>query len=133
MREDAKHWHNAAISASNLSEVELLVGEVAAAVATAERSVAHADRSGDEFQMMVMRARPMPTRCTPPAGARRPRRLFADAERRQKEWQPDYPLLYSVQGYWYCDLLLAEGRPRAARDRATPDSAIGLGAAELAP
>ena len=46
-------WDNAAIAASNLSEAELLVGEVAAAVATAERSVAHADRSGDEFQMMM--------------------------------------------------------------------------------
>ena len=27
----------------------------------------------------------------------------------QKEWQPNYPLLYSMQGYQYCDLLLAEG------------------------
>ncbi len=35
MDEDAKDWSNAAISASNLSEAELLVGEVAAAVATA--------------------------------------------------------------------------------------------------
>ena len=49
MDEDAERWHNAAISASNLSEAELLAGEVAAAVAAAERSVAHADRSGGEF------------------------------------------------------------------------------------
>ena len=35
--------------ASNLSETELLVGEIAAAVATAEKSVALADRSGDRI------------------------------------------------------------------------------------
>src|SRR5262249_34461484 len=44
---------------------------------------------------------------------------FADAERRQKKEQPQYPLLYSVQGYWYCELLLAEGDHAAVRDRAS--------------
>ena len=44
--------------------------------------------------------------------------LFADAERRQQERQPQYPLLYSLQGYRYCDLLLSRGRAAEARDRA---------------
>ncbi|MGA8613618.1 MAG: hypothetical protein WB760_18490 [Xanthobacteraceae bacterium] len=51
-------------------------------------------------------------------------RGFADAERRQKERQPEYPLLYAMQGYWYCDLLLAKGDYAAARDRAAKTSAI---------
>ncbi|WP_157640117.1 hypothetical protein [Lamprocystis purpurea] len=34
-------------------------------------------------------------------------RLFAEAERMQREWQPQYPLLYSVGGFRYCDWLLA--------------------------
>ena len=46
---------NAAIGASNLSETELLVGEIAAATATAKKAVALADRSGDPFQMMAKR------------------------------------------------------------------------------
>ena len=50
--EAAEDWLNAAISASNLSQAELVVGEVPSAVATAERAVAHADRSGDPFQIM---------------------------------------------------------------------------------
>jgi hypothetical protein len=52
---------------------------------------------------------------------------FADAERRQKEWQPEYPLLYSLHGYLYCDLLLAKGDYVAARDRAEKAIVIALG------
>ena len=46
-------------------------------------------------------------------------RLFADAEQRQKKHQPLYPFLYSLQGYWYCDRLLAKAEWAAARDRAS--------------
>ena len=50
MTEEAQDWKNAAIRASNLSETELLFGAVAAAAATAEISVALADRAGDTFR-----------------------------------------------------------------------------------
>ena len=107
----------AAISASNLSQAELLVGEVTAAVSTAEQSVAHAHRSGDEFQMMYNQT----TRADAlhAAGRREEAEgLFADAEDRQKKRQPEYLLLYSLQGYRYCGLLLANGEWAAVRDRA---------------
>jgi tetratricopeptide (TPR) repeat protein len=108
MHEDAEDWSNAAIGSSNLSEAELLVGDVASAVATAERSVAHADRSGDRFQMIVKRG--THAGALHAAGRRdAAEALFAEAERRQRERQPNYPLLYSFQGYQYCDLLLAKG------------------------
>jgi hypothetical protein len=57
-REDeaAQDWRNAAIDASNLSQTELLVGQIAAAATTAKRSVALGDRAGDAFQMIVNRA-----------------------------------------------------------------------------
>ena len=42
-----EHWHNAAIAAGNLSELQLTLGEVAEAIALAEQSVDYADRSGD--------------------------------------------------------------------------------------
>ena len=45
-RED---WKNAAIAAGNLSELQLTLGDVAAAVKTAEQCVELADRSGDAF------------------------------------------------------------------------------------
>jgi hypothetical protein len=41
------------------------------------------------------------------------RRLFEEAEALQAESQPGYPLLYSLRGFRYCDLLLAEAE-RAA-------------------
>jgi hypothetical protein len=117
MFEDTQDWGNASISASNLSEGELLAGEVAAAVATAKKSVTHADRSGHEYLMLRFRA--TYAEALHAAGRREAAaRAFADAERREEKDQPDYPLLYSVQGYWYCDLLLAEGDHAAARDRA---------------
>jgi hypothetical protein len=118
MKREAKGWRNAAISASNLSQAELLIGDVVAALATAEQSVVYADQSGDEFQMMVNRT----TRADAlhAAGQREEaERLFVDAENRQKKPQPAYPLLYSLQGYQYCDLLLAKGQLVTALDRAT--------------
>ena len=106
MAEEAQNWTNAAISASNLSQTEQLVGEIAAAAATAEKSVAVADRSGNAFHMLTNRAGH--ANALHASGQReKAERLFADAERQQREWQPKYPLLYSGQGYYYCDLLLS--------------------------
>ena len=34
--------------------------------------------------------------------------LFREAEAMQAKQQPEYPLLYSVQGFRYCDLLLGD-------------------------
>jgi len=34
-------------------------------------------------------------------------KLFQTAEAMQVDWQSEYPLLYSLQGFQYCDLLLA--------------------------
>jgi tetratricopeptide (TPR) repeat protein len=117
MAEASQDWRNAAIRASNLSEAELVVGEVQSAVATAERAVAHADRSGDQFHMMSKRT--THADALQAAGRRaEAEALYAEAERRQRESQPTYPLLYSLQGYGYCDLLLAKGDWTAARDRA---------------
>ena len=117
---------NAAIAASNLSETELLFGDIAAAVATAETSVALADRAGDAFQMMVNRA--TQADALHAAGEwEKAEGLFADAERRQRERQPEYPLLYSLRGYQYCDLLLSQGRAAEARDRAAQTLRSGRG------
>ena len=97
MDEVAQGWRNAAMSASNLTDTELLFGEVAAAAATAEQSVALADRGGDAFWIMANR--------TAQADAlhnagdwEKAAGLFADADRRQRELEPEYPVLYSLGG-----------------------------------
>lgn len=103
---EQEDWRNAAIGANNLSALELTLGDVGSAVVDAEQAVAHADRSGDAFQRMSKR--------TALAGAlhqagRRDEaeELFREAEQMQAERQPQYPLLYSLQGFQYCDLLLS--------------------------
>ncbi|MCP3963372.1 MAG: TIR domain-containing protein [bacterium] len=109
---EQEDWKNNAISASNLSELELTLGDVASAVRDAEQSVHFADRSGDAHW-------PMGTRTTLAdalhQAGRRDDALarFLEAEEMQAERQPEYPLLYSVQGFKYCDLLLV-GAERAA-------------------
>jgi tetratricopeptide (TPR) repeat protein len=100
-------WKNAAVCASNLSELELTLGEVAGAVAEAEQSVSHADRSGDGFQRMGNRT--THADALHQAGRRvEAEARFREAEQMQAERQSDYPLLYSLQGFRYCDLLLTE-------------------------
>ena len=117
MGEAAGVWRNAAIVASNLSQTELLIGQIAAAATTAETLVALADRAGEAFQMMGSRT--TQAESLDAAGEwEKAADLFADAERRQCERQPEYPSLYSFQGYGYRDLLLARGRAGEARDRA---------------
>ena len=111
-------WRNAAISYGNLSELLLTLGNVPEAVAAARQAVDFADRSGNAFQRMGQRATL--------AGALHQlgdlaaaRRLFADAERLQAENQPEYPILYSLQGYRYCDLLLVQGETAEVLRRAS--------------
>ncbi len=117
MDEVAQEWTNAAAKASNLSETELLFGNVAAAVATAEQSVAFADRAGAAAQMMINRT--TQAAALHAAGEwEKAKDLFGDAERRQRERWPASPVLYSLRGYRYCDLLLSQGQAAAARERA---------------
>ena len=111
------HWRNAAPVASNLSQTELLFGQVAPAMVMAKKAVALADRARGAFQMRLNRA----TRADALHAAGewdKAAALFADAERRQRDYEPQNPLLYSLQGYQYCDLLLSRTRAGEARDRA---------------
>jgi tetratricopeptide (TPR) repeat protein len=106
---ESKDWRNAAISYSNLTELHLALGNVPEATAAAQQAVDFADRSGDGFLRIALR--------TALAGAlhqsgdlAEATRLFAEAERLQAESQPEYPILHSLQGYQYCDLLLGQGQ-----------------------
>jgi tetratricopeptide (TPR) repeat protein len=81
------------------------------------RGVANADRGGDLWQMMTARANH--ANALHFAGQRaKAEALFADAERRQTEMNPEYPLLYSQRGYHYCDLWIAKREWQAALGRA---------------
>ena len=109
---EREEWKGAARSASNLSELELTLGRVAAAVESAERAVEFADRSQDAFLRMGFRT--TLADALHQAGRReRALPLFQAAEAMQEQWQPEYPRLYSLWGFRYAELLLA-GAERAA-------------------
>jgi tetratricopeptide (TPR) repeat protein len=112
-----KAWENAAASASQLSHVHLRLGDVAEAVMLGKASVAHAGRSGEVTSRMLSHV--TWAHALHSAGeATRAQAFFEEAETLQAERQPEYPRLYSAQGHYYCDLLLAHGRAAEVRQGA---------------
>jgi len=82
------------------------LGRVEEAVTDARRSIEFADRSGDAFMRMVNRA--TAADALHQSGERAEARLLLEqAESLQRERQPQFDLLYSMQGFRYCDLILA--------------------------
>ena len=114
------NWENAAICASNLSELELTLGLVdgdEGALHDAEQSVSYADRSGDAFRRTCNRI--TLANALHQVGRREEAEArFREAERIQADDQSDYPLLYSLQGFRYCDLLLTQVERAAAKAEA---------------
>lgn len=101
-----KDLKNAAIVANNISELELTLGNVAGSIKNAKLSVEYADKSEDAFERMSDRT--THASALHQAGElAKAESIFLEAEQIQVERQPGYPLLYSLPGFLYCDLLLA--------------------------
>jgi hypothetical protein len=116
--EQANNWLGASIAARNLSESELAVGDISGAARHAATAVEYAKRASNE--MWGVLALSSYGTALHMAGRRAEAfELFAGAEHRQRQLQPDYPLLHSVSGHQYCDLLLAKDDWMTVRDRAT--------------
>jgi len=111
-------WKNAATAASNLSELYLTSGDIARALDYVRQSVDLADRSDDAYRRMYSRttlADALHQVGRPPEAEA----AFRQAEEIQKAWQPEFPLLYSLPGFRYCDLLLGQGKYREVQSRAS--------------
>jgi hypothetical protein len=123
-------WKNAGISAGSLSELALTLGEVVGAVEYANQSVMYADRSGGAFMRMANRT--ADADALQQAGRRAEvEALFREAEQMQKESQPDYPTLYSLQGFQYGDLLLASPERAAWQAAAVGEAGLAEARASL--
>ena len=91
-------------------------------MADAEQSVTYAELSGDSFERMSDRT--THADALHQAGRRdEAAARFREAEAMQAESQPEYPLLFSLWGFRYCDLLLAAAE-RAAWRRMLNSSCI---------
>ncbi|MFT3767110.1 MAG: hypothetical protein QM820_16560 [Minicystis sp.] len=112
-----KDWRQAAVGASNFSDLLRSRGRFEEALAQARKGVNFADRGSDAFLSMGLRTT---LAAALHAMGRREEATtqFEETERLHKERQPAYPLLYSVQGFQYCDILLDEGRDTEVQERA---------------
>jgi hypothetical protein len=79
---------------------------VALAVADAEQSMTYAERSNNTFERIAMRTTHADSLHQVGRWEEAEAR-FREAEEMEAERQPEYPLLYSLRGFRYCDLLLA--------------------------
>ncbi|MFL6262686.1 MAG: TIR domain-containing protein [Thermoanaerobaculia bacterium] len=107
-------WDNASAYASNLSELELTHGNVPSAAIAGEQAVKYADLSKDSFRQIVNRVT-LADALRQSGREKESRRLFEDAESRQALEEPESPQLYAIQGFRYCDILLANAERSAWR------------------
>ena len=101
-----KDWKNAAVVASNLSELELALGEMDRAISDAEQSVIFADSSSDEFQRLSKRTT-LADALHQTGKSDEALKCFREAEEMQAQRYPTNPRLGSIGCFRYCDLLLA--------------------------
>ncbi len=102
-------WDNAATAARNLGGAYLALGNVADAVNTGEAAVVFADAIADVTASAKSITRAFHAHALHQAsrkGAASAR--FREAEGILRAHRPQYPLLISIGGSCYCDLLLAE-------------------------
>jgi tetratricopeptide (TPR) repeat protein len=110
-------WYNAARVANNLSELYLTLGDVAQALSYARQSMELADQSEDSSMRMASRTK-LADALHQVGRLAEAEAAFLDAEALQIKWQPLYPLLYSLRGFLYCDLLLGQGKYQEVQTRA---------------
>lgn len=104
-----KNLINAAIAASNLSEIYLTIGDLSRSLTYAQLSVEFADQSNDSSQRMSQKTT-LANILHQIGKLSEAEDAFRQAEKIQEESQPVFPLLYSLWGFRYCDLLLDQGK-----------------------
>ena len=103
-------WEESALSANNLCEAVLALGDVPRAVVIARQGVDLADRSFSLKWRMISRT--TLAHAFHQAGWwRESMEVFREAEVLQKRLQPRYPQLYGLGGFQYCSLLLDIAEP----------------------
>ena len=110
-----QNWKEAANCASNLSEARLMLGQVSSAVSDARRAVTFAERSPAVWQNSIFTRTSNADSLHQFGEVDAATELFVAAEALQQKKQPQFRLLYSLQGLKYCDLLLAQAEQLAWR------------------
>ncbi len=112
---EQENWEESSRNAGNLSELQLTLGDISSAIGSGQQAVDYADKSEDVFLKMVMRTAHADALAQAGDYAQA-LVLFQQAEQIQLERQPELPQFYSLQGFWYCDLLLEQAKGQASRE-----------------
>jgi tetratricopeptide (TPR) repeat protein len=112
-----RNWKNAAVAAGDLSEPHLNTGKLSQAFDLTRQAVGFAERSGDSFQIIKQKTKlanilHKQGRLSEAEGA------FREAENLQAKREPHTPLLDSIWGFRYCDLLLTLRKYEEVQNRA---------------
>lgn len=113
-----RNWTSATVIASNLSQLYLLAGNLTDALKHAQQSVELADRSNDAYQRMSKRTT-LADSLHQLGETDKAIAAFQHAEDIQAQLEPDHPLLHSLWGFRYCDLLLEQGHLQLVSERAS--------------
>ena len=106
---------NFATGFAGLSEIELALGEIGPAIVSAAEGVKYADLTGLKGDMINKRMT-LANAMDAAGKSEKADALAAEATILQKEFQPEYGVLHSISGYFYCNLLLGRGDWRGAFD-----------------
>ena len=123
---EQEDWKNAAIDSSNISQLRLTLGEVKQAVEAGRQCVEFADESKDEFQSIAKRT-VLACALLKAGHIEVAADFFQEAEAMQQKQKPDFPFLYSVRGFHYCNLLLERREYKSVLDRAETALKISKG------
>ncbi|MDO9310107.1 MAG: hypothetical protein Q7T85_00265, partial [Nitrosomonas sp.] len=115
-------WHIAVHVATNLSELQLFLGDIRAAIASSQLSLSYANRIGNNIpDKLFLSGMVYDTYANVlyQAGENAlADSLFIEAEKFQRMQHPKSPQLFSRPGFYYCDFLLAQNRTREVMRRA---------------
>jgi hypothetical protein len=112
MHVQLENWTLSASSYSNLCELESTLGQAADAITDGQLGLTYAEQSKNNYQRVMSRTT-LAEVWQQQGESAKAEELFKAAEEIQAEWEPEYPLLYSVRGFRYCELLLAEAEQAA--------------------
>ncbi|UJS25771.1 TIR domain-containing protein [Thiothrix winogradskyi] len=104
-----ENWSEAATGINNLSELQLTLGNIWTAISISQLSVSYANQAGDWAYSAILST--TYADILHQAGQTAlALSIFQEAEQLQQEQRSGEPHLYSIQGFRYCDLLLALGK-----------------------
>lgn len=114
-------WMDAAVSAINLSELQLTLGNIDAALIYGQKSVDYAKKSKWDIKNRAKSRAAFANIQYQAGNMLQAIILFNKAEQLQKKMEPSLLRLYSLPGFCYCELLLEQGKETEVLERAEYD------------